>query len=426
MKILLKNARILTMNDDDNIFDGDILINDNIIEKIGKEIIVKNVNQVIDCDGNLLMPGFKNAHTHSAMSFARSCSDDLPLDKWLNDCIFPMEDKLSAEDQYYLSKISILEYLSSGITACFDMYYNPLEMMKASLEYGFRTVLLGTISDFRESVKEMVEAYNYINSQNNDLVKYEMGFHAEYTASDEMLKELACACKKLHAKIFTHSSETYKEVEECKKRHNGLTPVEYMESLGLLDNGGGIFHGVVLSDNDIEILKKHNIGVVSCPGSNSKLASGIAPLSKYKDENVLLGLGTDGAGSNNCLDMFYEMHLASVLQKLLYKDPTKGDAFDILKMATIGSAKIMGLDNCDVLKEGKYADIIMIDLKQPNMQPINNIAKNLVYSGSKSNIKMTMINGKILYMDGKYFVDDDIEKLYKKCQEITNYLKSVS
>ena len=423
MLTLLKNARILTMIDNQDIFEGDILIENNRIKLI-KSNIDLDCDLVIDCNKNLLMPGFKNAHTHSAMSFARSASDDLPLDRWLNDCIFPMEDKLSKQDQYVLSKISILEYLTSGITSCFDMYYNPYEMMQACLDYNYRAVLLGTVNDFRESVQEMIDAYKNINSNENHLIRYEMGFHAEYTCSDEILKELAKASKRLHAKIFAHSSETLKEVEECKKRHNGMTPVEYTNYLGLFDYGGGIFHGVVLSENDIKILKEKNVGVVSCPGSNSKLASGVACLDKYLENGLLLGLGTDGPGSNNGLDMFYEMRLASVLQKLINHNPASGQALDILKMATVGSAHIMGLEEADTLQVGKLADIIMIDLSQPNMQPINNIAKNIVYSGSKSNIKMTMVDGKILYMDHKFYVNENIEELYKKAQTITDRLKS--
>ena len=178
------------------------------------------------------------------------------------------------------------------------------------------------------------------------------------------------------------------------------------------------------SDQKTKILKEKNVGVVSCPGSNSKLASGVAPLDKYLDNKLLLGLGTDGPGSNNGLDMFYEMRLASVLQKLINHNPASGQALDILKMATVGSAHIMGLEEADTLQVGKLADIIMIDLSQPNMQPINNIAKNIVYSGSKSNIKMTMVDGKILYMDHKFYVNENIEELYKKAQTITDRLKS--
>lgn len=424
MKTLLKNARILTMKDNEKIFLGDIVVEDEKISYIGQKAKEDKYDKIIDCEQNLLMPGFKNAHAHSAMSFSRSIADDLPLHSWLNDCIFPMEAKLKADDQYILSKVSIAEYLTSGITACFDMYYNPLEMMKASIDCGFKVVLLGTVTKFRESVKEMVEAYKTINSKNNSLVSYCLGFHAEYTALEEILIELSKAAKELNCPIYTHSSETAFEVEECKKRHNGMTPTEYMEHLHLFDNGGGVFHGVALSDEDLKIFKKHNLSIVTCPGSNSKLASGIAPIDKFIKEGINLAIGTDGAGSNNGLDFFYEMRLACVLQKLLNNDPSAGQALNILKAATVGGAIAMGLKDADVLDVDKFADIIMIDLNRPNMQPINNIEKNIVYSGGKDDIKMTMINGKILYMDHQFYLDEPIKDIYKKAQIITDRLKA--
>ena len=423
MKILFKDARILTMCDNQDIFKGDLVVEDERIIYIDKKPYSESCQKVIDCHGNLLMPGFKNAHAHSAMSFARSISDDLPLQSWLNDCIFPMEAKIEPQDQYILSKVSIAEYLTSGITACFDMYYNPLEMMKACLDIGYKAVLLGTVTKYRESVQEMVDAYHTINSKNNPLVSYCLGFHAEYTALEEILKELSKAAHQLHCPIYTHSSETLNEVEGCKQRHGGLTPTEYMEKLGLFDYGGGIFHGVELSDNDLKIIKNRNLSIVTCPGSNSKLASGIAKIDKYHKLGINLAIGTDGAGSNNGLDFFYEMRLACVLQKLLNNNPSAGQALTILKAATIGGAKAMNLKDCDVLAVGKYADIIMIDLTRPNMQPINNIAKNIVYSGGKDDVKMTMVNGKILYMDGKFYLDEPIEKIYEKAQQITDRLK---
>ncbi|MFA7385319.1 MAG: amidohydrolase family protein, partial [Bacilli bacterium] len=279
MKTLFKNAKILTMEDNQPIFEGSLLVDGNKIAYLGKELPKGSFDQVIDCEGNVLMPGFKNAHAHSAMTFTRSIADDLELHDWLYSCIFPMEAKLEAEDQYILSKVAILEYLTSGITACFDMYYNPQEMARAAIDMGFRTVLLGTVTRYRESVEEMKKAYKEINGQ-NPLVTYVLGFHAEYTATEEILIELAKAAHELKSPIFTHNSETPAEVEGCKQRHNGLTPTEYMEKLGLFDYGGGGFHCVAVSDHDLEIFKKRNLSVITCPGSNSKLASGIAPVEK--------------------------------------------------------------------------------------------------------------------------------------------------
>lgn len=425
MQILLKNARILTMIKGEEIFFGNLLVENERIKLISKEPINGAFDSIIECNGNLIMPGFKNAHTHSAMSFSRSISDDVPLQKWLNDVIFPMEAKLNNEDLYHLSKVSILEYLTSGITSCFDMYYEPQTFAKACKNMGFRAVLLGTVTKFRESVEEMKEAYKTINSEENSLVTYQLGFHAEYTATEEILLELSKAAHELECPIFTHSSESKGEVEGCLERH-GLTPTEYMDKLGLFDYGGGAFHCVYFSERDIEIFKRRGLSIVTNPGSNSKLASGIAPIDRYMKEGINLAIGTDGAGSNNGLDFFYEMRLACVLQKLLNNDASSGQALDILRAATVGGAKAMRLNDCDVLQEGKLADIIMIDLMRPNMQPLNNIAKNLVYSGAKDVIKMTMINGQIRYMDGKFFVNEPIEEIYAKAQEITDNLRKIS
>ncbi|MFA7192982.1 MAG: amidohydrolase [Bacilli bacterium] len=423
MKTLFKNAKILTMEDNQPIFEGSLLVDGNKVAYLGKELPKGSFDQVIDCEGNVLMPGFKNAHSHSAMTFTRSIADDLELHDWLYSCIFPMEAKLEAEDQYILSKVAILEYLTSGITACFDMYYNPQEMARAAIDMGFRTVLLGTVTRYRESVEEMKKAYKEINGQ-NPLVTYVLGFHAEYTATEEILIELAKAAHELKSPIFTHNSETPAEVEGCKQRHNGLTPTEYMEKLGLFDYGGGGFHCVAVSDHDLEIFKKRNLSVITCPGSNSKLASGIAPVEKILKAGVNVAIGTDGPGSNNALDFFWEMRLVAVLQKLLNHDPKSMEALSVLKAATVGGAKAMNLMEADVLAVGKLADIIMIDLKRPNMQPLNNIEKNIVYSGAKDNIKMTMVNGKILYLNGEFYLDEPIEAIYQKAQEITDRLKN--
>ena len=423
MKILFKDARILSMYEGEEIYRGDLLTDGDTIAYVGKEKKGLKADRTIDCHGNLLLPGFKNAHTHSAMSFSRSLSDDLALQDWLYKRIFPLEDKLTPSDIYYLSKVSVLEYLSGGITACFDMYYHPEEMARCAVDMGFRTVLLGTVTNYRESVAEMVESYHRINGH-NPLVTYRLGFHAEYTCKDEILMELARAAHELKCPIYTHISETQNEVEGCKQRHDGMTPAEYFESLGLFDYGGGGFHCVAFTDHDIEIFKRHGCSVVTNPGSNSKLASGIAPLTKFVEAGLNIAVGTDGAGSNNGLDFFYEMRLACVLQKLLNHDPASFDAMLALKAATVGGAKAMGLDDCLYLKEGQKADLTMIDLNKPSMQPLNNIAKNLVYSGAKDCVALTMIGGKILYENGEFFVGEDAKEIYRKAQDITDRLKA--
>ena len=216
-------------------------------------------------------------------------------------------------------------------------------------------------------------------------------------------------------------SETKTEHEECIGRY-GMTPMAFFDSLGLWDFGGGIYHGVYCTSEDMDIMKKRGLRVVTNPASNAKLASGIAPISDYLAKGIEVAIGTDGPSSNNCLDFFREMFLVTALAKIKDNDPKAVPAMEVLKMACVNGAHAMELTDNDALAVGKKADIIMIDLNQPNMQPILNIPANIVYSGSKTNVKMTMIDGKILYMDGK-FVGVDAQEIYKKCAEITEKLK---
>ena len=419
MLTLFKNARILTMKSSD-VFSGELVVKDNKIAYIGPRYEGEVPDRVIDCEGNVLMPGLKNAHAHTAMVFARSCSDDLSLHDWLYTTIFPMEEKFEDGDIYHLTKLGILEYLTSGITAAFDMYFRVPEIVNASEEMGFRSVILATSSS--EPISLLRERYREINKPDS-LCKYFLGIHAEYTTSEERIKEVVGLSHELKAPIYLHIGETEAEVQGCVERH-GLTPVKYLDSLGFFDYGGGGFHCNYFSDEEVDVFKKHNCYIVTCPCSNLKLASGIAPLNRYKNAGLTIAIGTDGAGSNNALDMFREMYLVSALQKVTNKDPKVMDGFEVLKMATINGARALGLNDSDVLEEGKYADIIMIDLKNPAMQPINNIPKNIVYAGSKDCVKMTMINGKILYYNHKFFVNEDINRIIDKANEITRRLKA--
>lgn len=419
--IRFHNGRVLSFKNGFEITDDEVWTNGSEIAFVGKNHD-KKADREIDLNGNLLMPAFKNAHTHSAMTFARSLADDLPLQPWLYDMIFPMEAKLNESDIYTLSRLAFLEYLSSGISACFDMYYYPEAMAKASVDAGFRTVMCGAVNNFKESVSLLDEYYQKYNSY-DELISYRLGFHAEYTTSKELMNGIALLAEKHEAPVFTHSSETKSEVDDCIERY-GKTPTKLFEELGLFNYGGGGFHSVWMSENDLEIYKKHGIWAVINAGSNSKLASGIAPLEKMQKAGINTAIGTDGPSSNNALDMFREMYLAAVTQKLKTSDAAACDAAELLKAATVGGAHCMGLYNCDIIDTGKKADLTVIDLHRPNMQPINNIIKNIVYSGSKENVKLTMINGKILYENGE-FIGTDIEKIYYEVQKITDRLKSI-
>lgn len=427
MNIRFYNAKILPMNGDMSILEGELHVKGRRITHIGEgeqETAEKSSpwDREIDVCGNLLMPGFKNAHTHSAMTFLRSYADDLPLLNWLEQQVFPMEAKLEKEDIYHLSKLAILEYLTSGVTANFDMYLKPEEIVRASVDCGFRTVVSSPLNNFVSSPEQMEEEYVKYN-QYHPLIGYRLGFHAEYTTDEAILRKVAQIAHRHQAPVYTHNSESGSEVQQCVDR-TGLTPTVYMDRLGLFVYGGGGYHCVHMSEEDLEIFRKRGMYVITNPGSNVKLASGIAPISRMMELGIPVGIGTDGPASNNCLDMFREMFLVTGLAKLREKDASAADADEVLKMATVGSAHTMGLWECDCLAEGKLADLIMIDLHQPNMQPMNHLTKNLVYSGSKQNVKLTMVDGKILYEKGRFFVGTDPEEIYRRANAIINRCRS--
>ena len=421
MKIRFKNARILTMKDGEDIFLGELHVTDNKITYIGEEkpeFAEAKWDRVIDAKKNVLMPGFKNAHTHSAMTFLRTYAEDFPLKAWLYEKVFPMEGKLQPQDMYPLSILAIMEYLTSGITANFDMYMAPEYVAKAAKDTGFRTVLCGSANDFGGSKESLKEEYETFNNY-HELVSYQLGFHAEYTTAKELMLDVADLALELKTPVYLHNSETKEEVEGCIERY-GKTPTAFLNSIGMFEYGGGGFHCVHMTEEDLNICKEKGLYVVSNPGSNCKLASGIAPVAKMLEMGIPVALGTDGPASNNCLDMFKEMFLVSGLQKIACEDATALDSMEVLKMATVNGAKAMGLNQCDVLAEGKLADLIMIDLNQPNMQPIHHIPKNIVFSGSKINVAMTMVNGKILYENGKFFIGKEPEDIYEQVNAVVS------
>lgn len=423
MKTRFYNARIMTAEKDCSIINGELHTDGEKISYVGAEKKDGIFDREINCEGNLLIPGFKDAHTHSAMTFLRSYADDLPLQEWLFEQVFPREDKLTPDDVYLLTKLGIMEYLSSGITSCFDMYFFADAIAAAAADTGYRLVLCGSINGGPEKVQRIHDEYlKFSDGKYNSLITYQLGFHAEYTASLDLMKETAKLSQSLKKPVYTHNSETEKEVRECRERH-GMSPTALFERLGMLNYGGGGFHCVYFDDNDMEIFKRRNMWAVTNPASNTKLASGVAPICKMQEKGVNLAIGTDGAASNNCLDMFREMFLVTGLQKLREKDASACDADSVLQMAVKGGALAMGLTDCDCLKEGKKADIVLIDLEQPNMQPLNNIGKNLVYSGSKSNVKLTMVGGKVLYENGEYFIGEQSREIYRKANEIAERLR---
>jgi 5-methylthioadenosine/S-adenosylhomocysteine deaminase len=400
------NANILSVSDMDVTY-GELWVDGSKISYIGEPNPLQDITfeTEINCAGNLLMPSFKDAHAHSAMVFLRSYADGLPLQEWLTTKIFPMEAKLDAGKVETFTKLAIAEYLKNGITTAFDMYFYPEAIAKASVDSGFRTIICGAVDGNAENAEAVVERLENLYNTYKDydpLVSYRLGFHSEYLCDTAVLQRIAWLSKKYSAPVYMHTSETAREVIECKERHGGMTPTQLFYDLGLLSYGGGGFHSVHMTDNDLDIYRMTGTYMVANPCSNAKLASGIARYAYADSIGVKLAIGTDGASSNNALDMFREMYLMCVLQKLSTGNAAAMPAGSVLRAATSGGADCMKLPDLMDLKAGQTADIIMIDMSKPSMQPIVDVVPNIVYSGAPDIVKMTMCNGKILYHDGEY------------------------
>ncbi len=423
MRIRLHDAKILTMEPGREWFCGEVWVKDDIIENVFEGKYVKEdeiFDQQIDCMGNLLIPGFKNCHAHGPMTFLRSFADDLPLQEWLNTMIFPAEAKLLPDDIYTLMQLAILEYIKSGITTSFEMYFHPEMIAKACIDLGYRVVLSGTVFGDENQVDSALEVLNKDYKVFHDchsLVDYRLGFHSEYSCCKQLLEGIAELSHQYHAPVYMHNSETQKEVDECIHRH-GKTPIQLMDEIGLLEYGGAGHHLVHTNARDKEILKEKGIYVVTNPSSNVKLASGIAPVKEYLELGIPVAIGTDGPASNNSLNFFKEMYLATTLQKVKYNDASALPPMEVLKMAIVNGAHLLGLTECDSIKNGNQADLVLIDLLKPNMQPINHLVNNLVYSGSIDNVIMTMIAGKVLYAGGKFSSHIQELDIYEKANYI--------
>ena len=419
--IRLHNALVMPMTSDCSVFRGEVWTDGGRIAYAGAPRAgeLPEFEREIDLNGDLVLPGFKNAHAHSAMTFLRSYADDLPLQSWLFDKVFPLEARLTPEAVYAFTRLAVLEYLSGGITASFDMYFHRDAYARANIDCGFRTVICGALSA-GDKISVAADDYAKFNAL-DPLISYLPGVHAEYTADEKLLRGMSELVHELKSPFWTHNSETKSETDGCFERH-GMSPTEYLDSLGLYDFGGGGYHCVWFSERDIEIFAEKGLWAVTCPCSNAKLASGIAPLERFEKRGVRLAVGTDGPASNNALDMFREMYLACVLQKLRLNDAAACPAENILLAACSGGARAMGLDGCDSLTEGKAADLAVISLHRPNMRPIHDVAKNLVYSGTRDNVRMTMVAGRILYENGEFHVGCDAEEIYAEAEKYAKEL----
>ena len=297
------------------------------------------------------------------------------------------------------------------------MYYHTDEFARIAQQWGFRAVLCGsfTAGDDWNGLYDFYQRYNH---DFGPLVTAQLGFHAEYTTTREKLEYLSKVSHELKAPVWCHNSETEREVRECVSRH-GMTPTKLFDTLGLYDYGGGGYHCIYLTDEDMDIFARRGLTAVLNACSNGKLASGFFRLREAMEKGVHLAVGTDGPASNNALDMFREMYLINIMAKLREGNAAAGDPALILDAAVSGGARAMGLHDCDAIAPGKQADIVRIDMHRPNMRPVHNVVKNLIYSGDPSNVRMTMVAGRVLYENGQFFVGEDAEQIYRDAEKYT-------
>ena len=381
------------INGDSDVFFGEVVIDGAKIIFVGTNYQGKFDN-VIDCKNNILMPGFINCHAHSPMTLLKGLGEGSNLEDWLYKHIFPREKSLTKADIEYGTKLAVNEFLKNGITCFQDNYFYPEVTAKVCEEMGIRAVI--SLSQNYSPTKFITEKQlenNYLKlKDNHSLVKFNFYFHSTYTCDEKQILSAISLAKKYDTFVCTHASETLTEVGNCTAKNNGKTPIMLLESLGFFDANNLIAHGVVLEKEDLQILKNNNANIAHNPASNLKLGSGIANLKAMEQNGVNICLGTDGSASNNKLDMFREMYLASVLQKAIFNDATLFPPQKVINMATKNGAKALLYNNLGEIKVGYLADIILVE-----NNCINDIKSDLVYASGVGNVLFTMVNGKVVY-----------------------------
>lgn len=433
---ILRAQYLLTMDKNDEVIEnGALVVEDGKIKDMGEfsEILKKYKDYSLPIYGNshsAVMPGFINTHTHAAMVLFRGIADDIPLKQWLTEHIWPREAKfLSPEFVYDGTRLACLEMLKSGTTTFNDMYFFTEAIAKAAKELGIRAVVGQGVLDFPTAsgkdaddylgkAKEFIEKY-----KGDDLIIPAVAPHAVYTCSRETLlksKELAL---KHSVPIHIHLSETFHEVEECIKTH-GKRPVTYLKDIGFLEGKITTAHCVWLNDHEIEIMAERNMGVSHCIESNLKLSSGIAPVAKMIKKGIKVSMGTDGAASNNNLDLLEEISIAAKVQKGITTDPTVLDVKTCMKMLTVWAAESLGVEKeVGSIQIGKRADLVVMNLRKPHLQPIYDIYSTIIYSAKASDIENVFVNGIPVILNGKHqFIDEEeiIEKALWWAEKIKN------
>ena len=425
MKILFENIRIPEEYGfaDEHIF---VLTNNIIIAYVGKDR-PSDYDKVIDGKGNLLIPGFYNSHCHAPMVMFRGYGEDLPLGRWLNEKIFPAEERLNNANIYVASKLAIAEMLKNGIVSFSDMYMFVNSIAEAVVETRIKANLSRSLVSFGDSATikgdwrfdEATRWLKQYNGANDGRLRMDMSIHAEYTNQAKYMREVAEYTKDMGYRMQIHASESEAEHKECISKY-GKTPIEFFEHLGLLDSPTTLAHCVYVTDSDMDIIRDHNAFVSHNATSNLKLGSGVARLPKMLEKGICVSLGTDGAASNNTLDIMREYQLASILHKGVNRDAEATLASQMLDLATLNGAKSQGREDCGKIRVGYRADLVMIDLNAINNRPCFDTYCTLSYSANSSNVLMTMVDGEILYQNGEY-TTIDIEKLKFEFDDICKH-----
>lgn len=429
MKTLFRNADILLFENGiyNVIKNAYLAVDGDRIAYIGKDMPDGKFDTVKDMTGKLLMSGLYNCHNHCPMVLLRGVGSDLPLNEWLFDKVFPIEDKLTAEEIYAGTNLALLEMLACGTVSFSDMYFEPQVTAKAVAESGMKANLTRPVQSFDPNeepkdsfrIAQSLELYDEWNKAENGRILIDFSIHAEYTCTEKIARAYSEECNKRGGLMHIHLSETVKEHNECKEKY-GKTPTQWFNDIGTFDSRAFAAHCVTLEDSDMEIILNKGVNVVHNPSSNMKLGSGFARVQKMLDMGINVALGTDGAASNNNLDMIEEMHLASIIHNGYMQDATVMNADIVIKMATLNGALLQGRNDCGDLKVGNKADIIAISLDKPHLRPVIDEKALVTYSAQSSDVCMTMVDGKILYENGEYTTLDkekiyyDIEKAVKK------------
>ena len=424
MKTLIKDVYVVLPDGTTSL--TNIMLDGNKIAAIGEVPEDFRPGKVIDGKNHLAVPGFVNAHTHASMTLLRSYADDMALMDWLNNMIWPAEAKMDEEDIYWGAMLAMVEMVRSGTTTFADMYGPYMNRVaEASMDAGIRGVLcrgiIGVAPDGEKKLQENVELYKEFHGADNGRISVMFGPHAPYTCPPDFLKKVAKAAQELGAGIHIHMHETKTEVEDSLKQY-GKRPFAWVAETGLFDGNLNLAaHCVHLDDEDIAIMKKYKIAAAHNPGSNMKLASGVAPVTRLLKEGVVTALGTDGASSNNNLDMLEEVNLAAMLHKVNEYDPLAVPAFDALKMGTEYGAKALGIDNLGRLEAGAKADITLWDMNSAAWFPRNNLVSLLVYAANSSSVDTVICDGQVI-MENRELKTLDEERIFFEAQRCAERL----